>query len=58
MAPETEGYVEPEGESEATPEPEVVEPTPETEVAPEAGAEEATPEAAPESGGGGGVTAG
>jgi penicillin-binding protein 1A len=56
-------------EVEGTPElePEVVEPAPETEVTPEAGAEatpeeaapeEATPEAAPESGGGGGVTAG
>jgi penicillin-binding protein 1A len=59
VAPETEGYVAPEeGEGEATPEPEVVEPAPETEVAPEAGAEEAAPEAVPESGGGGGVTAG
>ncbi|HWO83265.1 MAG TPA: transglycosylase domain-containing protein [Solirubrobacterales bacterium] len=56
VAPETEDYVEPEGEYEATPEPEVVEPAPETEVAPEA--PEAAPEAAPESGGGGGITAG
>jgi penicillin-binding protein 1A len=54
---ETEGYVpSEEGESEATPEPEVEEPAPETEVAPEAAPEEEAPEAAPE--GGGGVTAG
>jgi penicillin-binding protein 1A len=54
---ETEGYVPPEeGETEATPEPEVEEPAPETEVTPEGETEEATPEAAPE--GGGGVTAG
>jgi penicillin-binding protein 1A len=61
-AGETESYEAPEGEAEATPEPEVVEPTPETEVEPEAAPEEATPEAAPEaapeSGGGGGITAG
>jgi len=59
---ETESYEAPEGEYESTPEPEVVEPAPETEATPEgeteAAPEEATPEAAPESGGGGGVTAG
>jgi penicillin-binding protein 1A len=59
VAPETEGYVAPEeGEYEATPEPEA-EAAPETEAAPEEAApEEAAPEAVPESGGGGGVTAG
>jgi penicillin-binding protein 1A len=59
VAPETEGYVEPEeGEYEAAPETETPEATPETEAAPEAAPEEAAPEAAPENGGGGGVTAG
>jgi penicillin-binding protein 1A len=59
VAPETEGYVAPEeGEYEAAPE-EEAEATPETEATPEeATPEEATPEAVPESGGGGGVTAG
>jgi penicillin-binding protein 1A len=60
---ETESYEAPEGEYEATPEPEVVEPAPETESAPEPEATpeatpEAAPEATPESGGGGGITAG
>ncbi len=57
VAPETEGYVEPEeGEYEAEPETEAA---PEAEATPEEAApEEATPEAVPESGGGGGVTAG
>ena len=58
VAPETEGYVSPEeGEYEAAPEAEA-EVAPETEEAPEATPEEATPEAVPETGGGGGVTAG
>ena len=58
VAPETEGYVAPEeGEYEAAPE-EEAEAAPETEEAPEATPEEAAPEAVPESGGGGGVTAG
>ena len=59
VAPETEGYVEPEeGEYEAAPETETPEAAPETEAEPEAAPEEAAPEAVPESGGGGGVTAG
>jgi len=58
VAPETEGYVSPEeGEYEAEPETET-EAAPEVEEAPEATPEEAAPEAVPESGGGGGVTAG
>jgi penicillin-binding protein 1A len=59
VAPETEGYVAPEeGEYEAAPE-EEAEAAPETEAAPEEAApEEAAPEAVPETGGGGGVTAG
>jgi penicillin-binding protein 1A len=54
-ASEEESYVPVEPSSESAPEPEVSEPAPEPEAAPEV---EAAPEAAPESGGGGGITAG